>query len=47
MMFGQQGKDKWVNHVKPESATKTKLIMLCYHKEIMCYGARKKVNLVT
>ena len=47
MMFGQQGKDKWASHVKPESATKTKLIMFCYHKEIRCYDARKNVNLVT
>ena len=47
MMFGQQGKDKWASHVKTESATKTKLIMFCYHKEIRCYGARKNVNLET
>ena len=47
MMFGQQGKDKWASHVKPERATEEKLIMLCYDKERRCIRARRMVNLVT
>ena len=47
MMFGQQGKDKWASHVKPERATEAKLIMLCYDKERRCIRARRMVNLIT
>ena len=47
LIFGQQGRDKWVSHMKPKRATEAKLIMLRYHKERRCIGARKMLNLVT
>ena len=47
LIFGQQGRDKWVSHMKPKRATEAKLIMLCYHKVRRCIGARKMLNLVT